>query len=140
LPKPRDPDGAAPHSCRLGQQFPPVYLNHVAVSLDKATLDDLAASPFLKDELMLRQQTTQVDGGTRSNTALYVSGRQTYVEIGLGVVGQPPAPGTDPLGDLGFGMWIDDRAQLPRFVTGWPNECIANRKLLFCGCFAMVTT
>jgi hypothetical protein len=60
-----------------GQQLPPVYLNHVAISLDKATLDDLAASAFLKDEFKLRQQTTQVDGGTRSNTALYVSGRQT---------------------------------------------------------------
>jgi Family of unknown function (DUF5829) len=35
------------------------------------------------------------------------------VEIGLGVEGQPAAPGTDPLGDLGFGMWIDDRSQLP---------------------------
>jgi hypothetical protein len=97
-----------------GQQLPPVYFNHASLTLDKATLDDLAASPFLRDEFKLLEQTTQRDGGKWSYTGMYVLGRGTYLEfLPAAVEGQPPVQGTDPLGSVGFGMWIDDRSQLP---------------------------
>jgi Family of unknown function (DUF5829) len=98
-----------------GQSLPPVYFNHAAMFMDKATIDDLTASPFLKEEFSgFENQTVQRDGGTWSYTGVYISGSGTYLEFIPGTTkGETPRRGLAPVGTIGFGMWIDQRERLP---------------------------
>jgi hypothetical protein len=95
------------------QQLPPVFLNHVPMFFDQATLDDLANSAFLRDFSAFGKATTQRDGGKWSYTGAYVLGKETYVEfLPVGTVVAPGEEGMLP-GTVAFGMWIDNREQLP---------------------------
>jgi len=83
--------------------------------MDQATLDDLMASPFLKTDFSAFSKITQQrDGGKWSYTGIYLTGRATYLEFLPGTPkGAPPTKEMSPLGTVGFGMWIDQRSQLP---------------------------
>jgi Family of unknown function (DUF5829) len=96
------------------QQLPPVYLNHLPMYFDQATLDDLTDSAFLKDEFSaFAKATTQANGGKWTYTGVYAIGSATYFEFFPGgVMGLPGEP-LFPTGHVTFGLWIDNREQLP---------------------------
>jgi hypothetical protein len=100
----------------FSQQLPPVYFNHFFMFMDPDTLNDLMASPFLNKEFSAFDKTTMhQDGGKLSYTGIYLDGRATYLEF-LPAAKSPPysyTTGQKPLGTVGFGMWINERSQLP---------------------------
>jgi hypothetical protein len=93
-------------SAAWGQNLPPVYFNHAAMFMDKAVLDDVASSAFLKEEFSsFDSKTIQRDGGKWSYTATFIHGTGTYFEFlpasGKGVASTQSAP---PVGAVSLGM------------------------------------
>ena len=86
---------------------PPVYFNHLSITVPEGTFKALAATPFLCGEFAgCEQRTTVVDGGMESYSGIYLYGEKTYIEFVL-------ASGADAAGDIGLGMSVDDRAAMP---------------------------
>ena len=99
-----------------GEQVPPpVYFNHTTIYVSPEIYAALAQSPFLQNEFSrFNEQTIQRDGGTWSYTGIYLSGQHTYLEfMKAGPQVRPSGTTTVTPGSLEFGMWIDDRNQLP---------------------------
>jgi hypothetical protein len=97
-----------------GEQLPPIYFNHLVMFMNEATMADVAASPFLNQDFSgFDKTTTQANGGKWGYSGIYLSGLATYLEF-LPAATPPYTIGKAPLGTVHFGMWIDERAQLPR--------------------------
>lgn len=95
--------------CTLHAQptLPPVYLNHVTITVSPETYRSIAASVFLRDDFAsVEERLTRIEGRESVN-GVYLYGRDTFVEF-LASDDQTPA------GALGFSMGIEDRHQLPR--------------------------
>ncbi len=106
--------GALP-ATSFPEALPPVYFNHVTIFIPAAAYDALRQSSFLQNEFSeFKEQTVQRDGGKWSYTGIYIFGQHTYLEF---FKAGPDLPrfGTTIAGEVVFNMWIDDRAQLPRF-------------------------
>jgi hypothetical protein len=95
--------------------LPPVYFNHATLFVSPATYAALSQSTFLQNEFSgFNEHTTQRDGGKWSYTGIYLYGQHTYLEfMKAGPTLGPGGPRDVPAGVASFGMWIDDRNQLP---------------------------
>ncbi len=106
--------GALP-ATSFAEGLPPVYFNHVTIFIPAAAYDALRQSSFLRNEFSeFQEHTVQRDGGKWSYTGIYIFGQHTYFEFFKAGEDQPHF-GTTIAGQVVFNMWIDDRAQLPRF-------------------------
>jgi Family of unknown function (DUF5829) len=106
--------GAFP-AASFAEALPPVYFNHVTIFIPAAAYDALRQSSFLRNEFSeFQERTVQRDGGKWSYTGIYIFGQHTYLEFFKAGPDQPHF-GTTIAGEVVFNMWIDDRAQLPRF-------------------------
>jgi Family of unknown function (DUF5829) len=106
--------GAIPATL-FAEALPPVYFNHVTIFIPPAAYDALRQSSFLRNEFSgFQEHTVQRDGGKWSYTGIYIFGQHTYLEFFKAGQDQPHF-GTTIAGQVVFNMWIDDRAQLPRF-------------------------
>jgi hypothetical protein len=95
--------------------LPPVYFNHVTIFIPPAAYDALRQSSFLRNEFSeFQEQTVQRDGGKWSYTGILIFGQHTFFEF-FKAGSDQPRYGTTIAGQVVFNMWIDDRAQLPRF-------------------------
>lgn len=66
---------------RVLHHEPPIFLNHLLVTVDSATYAAVGSSAFLRDTLAAFEQRTTFREGGRSYTATYLYGRQTYFEL-----------------------------------------------------------
>ena len=119
------------------EPVPTVYFSHVTIDLSPATYQAVRASPFLQNEFSgFEERTTQRDGGKWSYTGIYLYGRHTYLEFEKAdpTIATADSQGTRP-GNLSFGMWVDDRNQLPlvrnRLVaeTGAAEEIAVSKRV-----------
>jgi hypothetical protein len=102
--------------------LPPVYFNHVTIFIPAATYAELGQSAFLRNEFSgFQEHTVERDGGKWSYTGIYIYGQHTYLEFFKAGQDQPRFGTTVP-GQVVFNMWIDDRAQLPRYKDRLATE------------------
>jgi hypothetical protein len=116
--------GALP-ATSFAEALPPVYFNHVTIFIPAAAYDALRQSSFLRNEFSgFQEHTVQRDGGKWSYTGIFIFGQHTYLEFFKAGADQPRY-GTTIAGQVVFNMWIDDRAQLPRFKERLAAEQLA---------------
>ena len=88
-----------------------MYFDHLLIVVDQPTYAALMQSPLLqRDFSNFYERSTVTNGGKDRYSGLYVMGRRTSLEI------MTPGPESGPRGILSFGMWIDDRRQLPALL------------------------
>jgi hypothetical protein len=117
--------GALP-ATSFAEALPPVYFNHVTIFIPAAAYDALRQSSFLRNEFSgFQEHTVQRDGGKWSYTGIFIFGQHTYLEFFKAGPDQPRY-GTTIAGQVVFNMWIDDRAQLPRFKERLAAEQLAH--------------
>ena len=66
---------------RVLHHEPPIFLNHLFVTVDSVTYAAVGSSAFLRDTLAAFEQRTTFREGGRSYTATYLYGRHTYFEL-----------------------------------------------------------
>ena len=84
---------ADPPSGPSATALPPVYFNHVTMSVDPAVYSAIKSATVLNDLAGFNESTTQRDGGTWSYTAFYIRGQHTYLELMKAT--------NDPVGSIG---------------------------------------
>ena len=94
---------------------PEVGLEHFYAVLDAQTFSALAQNPFLMEEF------ASVDAGlpgfetpTREDSALYIRGKDTYLEL-FG----PENPLGAPIGQVGIGLGVDDPGRFSELEDVW---------------------
>ena len=86
----------------LSAKLPPVYLNHVFVTVDQETYAAIGASKFLQDRFADVQSLSVQADRAQSWSGTYVRGRRTYLELF-------PAGGVTfrSVGDCGVGLGVE---------------------------------
>lgn len=87
-------------------------LNHVYAYVDAAAYDAMAASPWLRDSLATVRE-AEVSDGTQRWKALYIFGRQTYLEL------YRAGPGTPPAGTVAIALGSDTRTGFADVRDRW---------------------